>query len=101
MLAMSTPLLRDHLRAGTISGVDIGQGAVRRKWVFRLADIAEFIEHQAQRPEPARAQCQSRKSRPAPTTSTNSSSVVTSFAALRARRNVEPPRRSSAAVAPR
>jgi hypothetical protein len=41
-LGMSTRLLRDHLKAGNISYVNVGLGEHRPAYRFRPADLAAF-----------------------------------------------------------
>lgn len=98
-LGMSTRLLRDHLKAGNISYVNVGLGEHRPAYRFRPADLAAFEFERVRRCEK-----QSGVSTAEPTPRrgpTISLSPVIDFAARRASRPAAKPSNGSPDSGPR
>ncbi|MGL4297319.1 MAG: helix-turn-helix domain-containing protein [Aestuariivirga sp.] len=89
-LGIGKTLLRAHVSHGTIRYVSVGAGSKRRRLMFTLSDLAEFIQERSRRELSACPPSSPRARKPTPTTS---SSTVVGFSALQERRKSAPPRR--------
>jgi hypothetical protein len=77
-LGLSDKTLREHVRAGDIRYVLIGQGRKRKHRMFASEDLAEFVESRRRRD----AKCQSTSPLSRRSTNMTSGSKVIDFAAL-------------------
>jgi len=84
LLRMAEPTLREHVRSGDISSVQIGKGTLRKRRMFRLSDVLQFLERQS-----IAASCPSAVSPRARSSGTTLVTKANGFAALRNARKSE------------